>query len=95
MKGELTASLGGNRGERTQNSDSIYTSPSGEQEMLIPRRSLMLVRNVGMHRYTDAVTLPSGAAIPEHVLDALMTSLAGLHDLNGTDVLLRNSRHGR
>mmetsp|Transcript_56142 Transcript_56142/g.154751 ORF Transcript_56142/g.154751 Transcript_56142/m.154751 type:complete len:640 (+) Transcript_56142:688-2607(+) len=94
MKGELTASLGGNRGERTQNSDSIYTSPSGEQEMLIPRRSLMLVRNVGMHRYTDAVTLPSGAAIPEHVLDALMTSLAGLHDLNGTDVLLRNSRHG-
>ena len=46
-------------------------------------RSLMLIRNVGSHLYTDMV-LYDGMQVPETMMDLMITSLCAIHDLKGT-----------
>ncbi len=94
MRGDLNADLekDGKVISRRLNPDRAYTTPGGG-ELVLAGRSLLLVRNVGHHMYTDAVTGPAGAEIPEGVLDALVTSACALHDLRGTGAF-RNSRAG-
>ena len=94
MKGTLTATFekDGQALTRTLNEDLTYQDPSGKA-LKLPGRSLLLVRNVGIHMYTDAVTTAAGEPIPEGFLDALITSSCALHDLHG-DGPIRNSRAG-
>jgi malate synthase len=95
MQGTLHANLekGGKTLVRSLNADRCYQTLGGG-ELKLPGRSLMLVRNVGHHMLSDIVTL-DGAPIPETFIDAAVTALAALHDLDlGGGGARRNSRTG-
>ena len=94
MKGTLEASFakGGKEVVRRLAPDRIYSAP-GDGSVVLPGRSLMLVRNVGIHMYTDAVLDGNGNEIPEGFLDAMVTVLAAKHDIDGRGEFA-NSRKG-
>ena len=93
MQGTLEARIdkGGKPLTRRLNEDRRYRTAGGA-DLVLPGRSLMLVRNVGHHMLSDAVTL-DGEAIPETFIDAAVTALIALHDLRGAGAG-RNSRLG-
>src|SRR3954447_23080870 len=70
-QGTLTAevSKGGSSFTRALEPDRLYDGPGGQ--IVLPGRSLLFVRQVGLLMTTDAV-LFNGEAIPEGVLDAVM-----------------------
>ncbi len=92
MNGTLTASFakGGRRVTRTLAPDRRYTGSDGG-DLVLPGRSLLFVRNVGHLMTTPALRLSDGSEAPEGILDAIVTSLVALHDLNGARA---NSRAG-
>ena len=94
MKGDLEETLekGGRTIVRRLDPDRNYIGADGEP-LTLPGRSLMLVRNVGHLMTTDAVLDSEGRETPEGFLDAFLTSLAAMHDVNGNGGL-RNSRTG-
>ncbi len=93
MQGTLEATFekGDTTLTRRLNPDRRYRTVTGS-ELALPGRSLLLVRNVGHHMLSDAVTL-EGASIPETFIDAAVTSLIALHDLRGP-AARSNSRTG-
>ncbi|AGA74091.1 malate synthase G [Pseudomonas plecoglossicida] len=91
MKGDLSeqVSKGGKTFERTLAKDRHYHG-ADDQPLTLPGRSLLFIRNVGHLMTNPAIHDRDGREIPEGILDAVVTSLIGLHDLKRRG----NSREG-
>jgi malate synthase len=94
MQGHLETTLekSGRIIDRRLNPDRRYAGPDGRR-LVLPGRSLMLVRNVGHLMTSDAVLDRKGNEVPEGILDGMVTALIAIHDLKGRG-RHRNSRAG-
>ena len=92
MKGDLTSEFekNGKKVVRRLNSDLSFISPSGD-DFSIRASALLWIRNVGHLMTTPAVLDSNGDEIFEGLLDAMVTTMLGMHDLKKAD---GNSRHG-
>lgn len=86
---ETTFEKGGRPMTRQLSPDREFTAPDGGR-LILRGRSLLLVRNVGIHMYTDSVTTDEGEEIPEGFLDAMVTALAAKHDMKRTGKLINS-----
>jgi len=99
MQGNLTENIskGGKEFTRKMNADRNYQSLSGET-VTLKGRSLMFVRNVGHLMTNNAIIDSQNREVPEGIMDAMVTSLIGLHDIKSThcnkDNKLSNSKEG-
>jgi malate synthase len=94
MKGDLVEHVtkGDQTIERRLRDDFAFSAPDGTP-LLLKGRALMLVRNVG-HLMTNPAILDSeGREVGEGIMDAFLTTLCALHDLQKTQGP-RNSLHG-
>ena len=83
-KGDLVEEIskGGKQFTRKMNADRQYTALNGDS-FSIKGRSLMFVRNVGHLMTNNAILDSQGNEVPEGIMDAMVTSLIGIHDLKG------------
>jgi malate synthase len=97
MNGDLSETFmkGGKERTRKLNPDREYTTPDGGK-LVLPGRSLLLIRNVGHLMQNPAILVDLGEGqeeIFEGIMDALITSLLTLNDIKGNNEL-SNSRQG-
>jgi len=94
MKGDLSTEVkkGDKNFTRTLNEDREYIGTDGSL-LVLPGRALILVRNVGHLMTTPAVLDANGDQVFEGQLDALITSMIAMHDLQGNGQH-QNSREG-
>src|ERR1039458_8810332 len=79
---EATFEKDGSQVTRRLRADRSFTAPNGTP-FTLAGRSLLLIRNVGMHMMTDIVQTEDGGAVPEGLLDALMTVTIATYELRG------------
>ncbi len=94
MQGNLTETFRKDGAEQTRklNQDLIFIAPDGG-EISIKGRALMLVRNVGHLMTNPAILDRDGGEIFEGLMDAMVTTLIAMHDLNKAEGA-RNSLTG-
>ena len=92
MKGNLKRSFdkGGKFITRELNPDRKYLLKNGKM-ILLPGRSLMLVRNVGHLMTNPAIRDKKNNEVPEGIMDAFFTICIAIHDIIGNGVY-KNSK---
>ena len=102
MRGNLedTFEKGGRATTRRLNSDRTYLAHDGSA-LVLKGRALLLVRNVGHLMSTDAVLDTEGLPVGEGLLDAAVTTLCAMHDLQhrtnsktGSIYIVKPKMHG-
>ena len=85
MKGDLEERFdkGGKTITRRLHPDRDYSAPDGGT-LSLKGRALLLVRNVGHLMTNPAIHTPDGEEIHEGLMDALLSVLIAMHDLNKT-----------
>jgi malate synthase len=94
MKGDLAVDVkkGASSFTRTMNADREYMGLNGET-FSVKGRSMLFIRNVGHLMTNPAILLADGAEVPEGIMDAMMTVMIAMHDLNG-NAPFKNSTTG-
>ncbi|WP_109474676.1 malate synthase G [Ornithinimicrobium cavernae] len=94
MRGTLTEEVtkAGVSFTRTMAPDRAVSTVGGE-EVVLPGRSLLFIRQVGHLMSTDAVLDADGQPVSEGLLDAFLTGLGSAHDVRG-HTQRPNSRSG-
>ena len=92
MKGNLKRSFdkGGKFITRELNADRKYLLKNGKM-ILLPGRSLMLVRNVGHLMTNPAIKDKKNNEVPEGIMDAFFTICIAIHDIIGNGIY-KNSK---
>ncbi|UWR93388.1 malate synthase G [Phaeobacter inhibens] len=92
MKRDLAEEVtkGGETFTRVLNDDQSFTAPDGS-DLVLKGRSLLLVRNVGHLMTNPAVRDSAGREAGEGFIDAMVTVLCAMHDLQAEG---GNSLHG-
>ncbi|MFK7743418.1 MAG: malate synthase G [Roseobacter sp.] len=82
MQGTLeeTFEKDGKTQTRRLNDDKVLVGPDG-QDVVLKGRALMLVRNVGHLMTNPAITDREGREVFEGLMDAMITTLVAMHDL--------------
>lgn len=92
MKGDLSISF--DKGDKTVTrrmaADRHYTAPDSS-DLTLKGRALMWVRNVGHLMTNPAILDAEGHEIPEGLMDGMITTMIGMHDLKRDS---GNSVHG-
>ncbi|MDY0073108.1 MAG: malate synthase G, partial [Thauera sp.] len=102
MQGTLTEQV--QKGDkiitRQLNADRQYTGPNGGS-LSLHGRSLLFIRNVGHLMSNPAIVDGEGHEIPEGILDAVLTTLVSMHDLQrrgnsrtGSMYIVKPKMHG-
>ena len=94
MRGDLVEMVakGDQTIERRLRDDYAFTAADG-REISLKGRALMLVRNVGHLMTNPAILDAEGREVGEGIMDAFVTTLCALHDLQKSEGP-RNSLHG-
>ena len=84
IRGDLVDSFekGGKTLTRALAPDREWTAPNGKS-LTLSGRSLLFIRNVGHLMTNPAILLADGSEIPEGIMDAVITSAIGTHDVRG------------
>ena len=94
MKGDLSETIekSGKVSQRILKADKVYNDLA-DGSLTLHGRSLLFCRNVGHLMTNPAVIDKDGLEIQEGIMDAMISTLIALHDLQKTN-LHRNSRNG-
>ncbi|RWR13365.1 malate synthase G [Paenirhodobacter populi] len=86
MKGDLVEEVAKNGRTFTRSlaPDLTFTAPEGG-EVTLKGRALMLVRNVGHLMTNPAILTRDGEEVYEGLMDAMVTTLCAIHDLQKTE----------
>ena len=85
MRGDLTEEMvkNGKPITRRLSPDLTYTAPDGSP-LTLKGRALLWIRNVGHLMTNPAILDAEGPEMPEGIMDAMITTLSALHDLQKT-----------